>query len=58
LLDSGKQCKNWPYRTGIIKEFENAFGSGRKALVIAGTSKEDTRMLASNVMRGSLSFQG
>lgn len=50
-------CDTWNYTTGIIKEYANAFGSGQKALVIAGTLAEDTRALAAKVMEGILSFE-
>jgi hypothetical protein len=47
----------WTYTTGIIKEYENAFDSGKKALVVAGTNAADTRSLAAKVMKGTLSFE-
>ncbi len=49
-------CSSWAYTTGVIKEYANAFGSGKKALVVAGTTKADTRSLAAKVMQGTLSF--
>jgi hypothetical protein len=49
-------CDNWPYSKGIIKEYANAFGSGHKALVVAGTTGTDTRELAAKVMQGILTF--
>lgn len=51
-------CSAWNLNTGLIKEVSNAFSSGRKALVIAGTSADDTRSLAAKVMsEGTLSYQ-
>ena len=49
-------CSSWAYTTGVIKEYTNAFSSGKKALVVAGTTKADTRSLAAKVMQGTLSF--
>jgi len=49
-------CGNWTYSTGIIQEVSNAFGSGHKALIVAGTQGTDTRALADKVMQGTLSF--
>ncbi len=49
-------CDTWSYKKGVIKEYANAFGSGKKALVVAGTSADDTRWLASQVMQGVLSW--
>ncbi|UCD07423.1 MAG: S-layer protein, partial [Candidatus Aenigmatarchaeota archaeon] len=42
---------------GIIKEFTDAFGSGQKALVVAGTNAADTRNMAAKVMQGTLDYQ-
>jgi flagellar hook assembly protein FlgD len=42
---------------GLIKEFTNAFGSGKKALVVAGTNAADTRAMAAKVMQGTLAYQ-
>lgn len=50
-------CDAWTLTTGLIKEVENAFGSGRKALVVAGTTADDTRSLAAQVLQGTLSFE-
>ena len=50
-------CSSWTLTTGLIKEVSNAFGSGRKALVVAGTTADDTRSLAAQVMQGTLSYQ-
>lgn len=50
-------CSSWSLTTGLIKEVTNAFGSGRKALVVAGTTATDTRNLAALVMGGTLSYQ-
>ena len=56
LLGSDEQCDNWPYTTGIIKEVSNAFNSGQKALIVAGTQATDTRSLAAKVMTGTTSY--
>jgi hypothetical protein len=45
------------YPNGMIKEFENAFGTGKKALVVAGINGAGTRSLAARVMSGTLSYQ-
>ncbi|MBI4020788.1 MAG: S-layer protein [Candidatus Aenigmarchaeota archaeon] len=50
-------CEAWSLTTGLIKEVSNAFGSGRKALVVAGTNADDTRDLAALVMGGTLSYE-
>lgn len=50
-------CDAWTLTTGLIKEVDDAFGSGRKALVVAGTTADDTRSLAANVMQGTLSYE-
>lgn len=42
---------------GLIKEFTDAFGSGQKALVIAGMEAADTRAMAAKVMQGTLDYQ-
>ena len=42
---------------GIIEEFANAFGSGQKALVVAGMGSAETRAMAAKVMQGTLSYQ-
>lgn len=47
----------WTYTKGIIKEYENVFDSGKKALVVAGTYAADTRELAAKVMKGTLSYE-
>jgi hypothetical protein len=61
LLSDSEQCSNWPYTTGspagIIKEVSDAFGSGKKALIVAGNLPEDTRALAAKVMKGTTSYQ-
>jgi hypothetical protein len=49
--------EQWTYTTGIIKEYADAFGSGQKALVVAGTTADDTRSLAAQVMSGTLSYE-
>jgi hypothetical protein len=56
MADDNVTCSNWAYTTGVIKEYTNAFGSGKKALVVAGTNADDTRSLAAKVMKGTLSF--
>ncbi len=50
-------CDAWNLQTGLIKQVTNAFGSGKKALVVAGTQGTDTRNLAAQVMKGTLSFR-
>ena len=50
-------CASWAFSKGVIKEYASAFGSGQKALVVAGTNAADTRSLAADVMAGTLSFQ-
>jgi hypothetical protein len=50
-------CADWSLTTGIIKEVTNAFGSGQKALVVAGTTADDTRDLAGRVLTGTMSFE-
>jgi hypothetical protein len=50
-------CDSWTLTEGLIKEVTNAFGSGRKALVVAGTTADDTRSLAAKVMSGTLSYE-
>lgn len=42
---------------GIIKEFAAAFGSGQKALVVAGMDAADTRAMAAKVMQGTVDYQ-
>jgi hypothetical protein len=56
LLGSDEQCATWAHTTGIIKEVSNAFSSGKKALIVAGTKATDTRALAAKVMQGTLSY--
>lgn len=50
-------CADWSLTTGLIKEVANAFGSGQKALVVAGTTADDTRDLAKMVQSGTLDFE-
>lgn len=58
LLAPDVTCDTWSYNTGIIKVVENAFSSGKKALIVAGTTKTDTRNLADNyVIKGTLAFE-
>ena len=45
------------YPNGLIKEVSNAFGSGHKALIVAGTNGAGTRALAARVMSGTLTYQ-
>ena len=45
------------YPNGLIKEVSNAFGSGKKALIVAGINGAGTRSLAARVMAGTLSYQ-
>jgi hypothetical protein len=49
-------CGNWPYTTGIIKEYTGAFTDGSKALVIAGTTADNTRSLCAQAMAGTVSY--
>jgi hypothetical protein len=56
LTDAGETCSDWSYSTGLIKEVEDAFGSGQMALIIAGTSADDTRSLAAQVLTGTMSY--
>ncbi|MCK4714029.1 MAG: S-layer protein, partial [Candidatus Aenigmarchaeota archaeon] len=42
---------------GIIKEYTDAFGSGQKALVIAGVVGDDTRALAARVLSGTMDYE-
>lgn len=42
---------------GLIMEFADAFGSGQKALVVAGLNAADTRAMAAKVMQGTLDYQ-
>lgn len=57
LLGSDEQCDNWPHSEGIIKEVSDAFSSGQKALIVAGTLATDTRALSAKVMKGTLSYE-
>jgi hypothetical protein len=41
---------------GMIAEYDDAFGSGQKALVIAGVTGDDTRALAAKVLQGTLDY--
>ncbi len=50
-------CSTWNYTTGIIKEVTDAFNDGSKALVVAGTTADDTRDLAAMVMSGTLTYE-
>lgn len=42
---------------GMIKEYNDAFGSGQKALVIAGVTGDDTRALAARALSGTLDYE-
>ncbi|RLJ09690.1 MAG: hypothetical protein DRP15_02820, partial [Candidatus Aenigmatarchaeota archaeon] len=57
LSAEGITCDNWNYTKGIIKEIENAFDSGHKALIVAGTTGSDTRELAAMVMQGTTCYE-
>ncbi|MEE9405852.1 MAG: hypothetical protein V3V26_00425 [Candidatus Aenigmarchaeota archaeon] len=52
-----KTCDTWDYTTGVIKEVADAFVTGKKALIVAGTMADDTRSLAAKVMQNTLSFE-
>ncbi len=52
-----KACDAWDYTTGVIKEVSDAFVTGKKALIVAGTMADDTRSLAAKVMQNTLSFE-
>jgi hypothetical protein len=41
---------------GVIKVVSNAFGSGKKALVVAGVDRAKTRLLAEKVMQGTIDY--
>jgi hypothetical protein len=41
---------------GMIAEYDDAFGSGQKALVIAGVTGDDTRALAAKVLAGTMDY--
>ena len=41
---------------GVIKVVSNAFGSGKKALVVAGVDRTATRALAVKVMQGTVDY--
>ena len=57
LLADELTCDTWDKSVGIIKVVENAFNSGKKALIVAGTTKTDTRNLADNyVIKGTLAY--
>lgn len=52
-------CASWGDNvagTGIIKEVADAFSSGQKALIVAGTTAADTRSLAAQVMTGTTAY--
>jgi hypothetical protein len=57
MADDNVTCDTWAFTTGVIKEYTDAFGSGQKALVVAGTSADDTRSLAAKVIQGTMSFE-
>ncbi len=48
-------CSEWDLSEGIIQEVANAFGSGKKALVVAGDTGADTRALAAALIGGTKS---
>jgi len=41
---------------GVIKVVNNVFGSGKKALVVAGVDRTATRALAVKVMQGTVDY--
>jgi hypothetical protein len=49
LKDNGK---------GLIQVVEDIFGSGKKALIVAGTSAQDTRNLIANKVIKPTEFKG
>lgn len=58
LMGSPSNCLT-PFadlNVGMIKNYNDAFGSGQKALVVAGLSGDDTRALAAKVMQGTTSY--
>ncbi len=57
LLKATVTCDTWKYKEGIIKEVTGIFGTSHKALIVAGTTKADTRALAAKVMKGTLSYE-
>jgi hypothetical protein len=57
LLKDTVTCDTWAYSEGIIKEVTGIFGTSHKALIVAGTTKADTRALAAKVMKGTLSYE-
>lgn len=58
LASEETTCENFctKYPDGMIQEFTNAFGSGQKALVVAGCTAAQTRSLAADVLGGTMSF--
>ncbi len=42
---------------GMIKEYTDAFGTGQKALVVAGVTGDDTRSLAGRVLSGTMDYE-
>lgn len=57
LLKDTVTCDTWAYKEGVIKEVSGIFGTTHKALIVAGTTKADTRALAAKVMKGTLSYE-
>jgi hypothetical protein len=49
-------CDEWNLAEGLIKNIDNAFGSGKKALVVAGTLAADTRNMASKALQGTMDY--
>jgi S-layer protein (TIGR01564 family) len=41
---------------GVIKVVNDAFGSGKMAMVVAGVNRDATRALAVKVMQGTVSY--
>jgi len=56
VLEGITSCNTWNYTEGIIMEVTGKFTDGSKALVVAGTSADNTRTLAAKVMAGTLSY--
>jgi hypothetical protein len=57
LLKDTVTCDTWAYKEGIIKEVSGIFGTTHKALIVAGTTKTDTKALGAKVMKGTLSYE-
>ena len=57
VLSGITSCDNWSYTEGIIKEVTDAFTDGSKALVVAGTTADNTRAMAAKLISGTLSYE-